>query len=312
MNENKHTYPGSSLWRLQHLLLLFLAVLLLTVGGCWRDSLPGKRQLKLSFHSASQADGDAIREIELFVFDDQLQLTNRATGTIGETVTLDCSSIRSLQCIAWGNSNDKSLKLPALQPGDPLDGAYIALTPLSSAKTETQYLNTPPRPVPGSHRNRQQNDCPRVFLHDGDAARYGVDTYNDQRTAQSHRHDRRRLHRRGEPHSRPHRLRRNHRRLCHPPGYRFLQLPERIHHPILPCLPTARWQRDKGRRLSQRDAAERTYADKYPAPPRPRDRPGAEADDRLQCRRQRRGKTARLDTERRRCNLPVRIEDLKT
>ena len=144
MNENKHTYPGSSLWRLQHLLLLFLAVLLLTVGGCWRDSLPGKRQLKLSFHSASQADGDAIREIELFVFDDQLQLTNSATGTIGETVTLDCSSTRSLQCIAWGNSNDKSLKLPALQPGDPLDGAYIALTPLSSAKTETQYLNTPP------------------------------------------------------------------------------------------------------------------------------------------------------------------------
>ena len=144
MNENKHTYPGSSLWRLQHLLLLFPAVLLLTVGGCWRDSLPGKRQLKLSFHSASQADGDAIREIELFVFDDQLQLTNRATGTIGETVTLDCSSTRSLQCIAWGNSNDKSLKLPALQPGDLLDGAYLALTPLSSVKAETQYLNTPP------------------------------------------------------------------------------------------------------------------------------------------------------------------------
>lgn len=31
-----------------------------------------------------------------------------------------------------------------LQPGDQLDGAYLALTPLSSVKAETQYLNTPP------------------------------------------------------------------------------------------------------------------------------------------------------------------------
>lgn len=144
MNENKHTYPGSPLWRLQYLLLLLFAVLFLTVTGCWRDSLPGKRQLKFNFHSASQAGNDAIREIELFVFDDQQQLINRATGTIGETISLDCPSTRSLHCIAWGNSNDKSLRLPALQAGDLLDGAYLALTPLSSVKAETQYLNTPP------------------------------------------------------------------------------------------------------------------------------------------------------------------------
>lgn len=144
MNENKHTYPGSSLWRLQHLLLLFPAVLFLTVAGCWRDGLPGKRQLKLSFHGTSLADGDAIREIELFVFDDQQQLINRATGTIGETISLDYPSTRPLHYIAWGNSNDKSLRLPTLQPGDLLDGAYLALTPLSSVKAETQYLNTPP------------------------------------------------------------------------------------------------------------------------------------------------------------------------
>ena len=105
-------YPGSSLWRLQHLLLLFLAVLFLTVAGCWRDGLPGKRQFKLSFHGTSLADGDAIREIELFVFDDQQQLINRATGTIGETISLDYPSPRPLHYIAWGNSNDKSLRLP--------------------------------------------------------------------------------------------------------------------------------------------------------------------------------------------------------
>lgn len=50
----------------------------------------------------------------------------------------------TLHCIAWGNSNDKSLRLPTLQPGDPLDGAYLAFTPLSPAQGETIFLNTPP------------------------------------------------------------------------------------------------------------------------------------------------------------------------
>lgn len=144
MNENKYTYPGSLRWRLQHLLPLLSTVLLLTVAGCWKDSLPGKRQLKLSFHSASQSGSDAIREIEVFVFDDQLRLISRATGTIDGTLSLDYPQPSPLHCIAWGNSKDNSLKLSTLQPGDPLDKAYLALTPLSSAKAETQFLKTPP------------------------------------------------------------------------------------------------------------------------------------------------------------------------
>ena len=144
MNENKHTYPGFLLWRLQHLLSLLSVVLLLAAAGCWKEDLPGGKQLKLSFHSASQTGSDAIHEIELFVFDDRQQLISCATCTIDETISLDCPQTSTLHCIAWGNSNDNSLKLPVLQPGDPLDGAYLTLTPLSSAKDGTQYLNTPP------------------------------------------------------------------------------------------------------------------------------------------------------------------------
>lgn len=144
MNENKYTYSGSSPWRLQHLLPLFSAVLLLMVAGCMKEGLPGTRKLELSFHSALPAGSDAIREIEVFVLDDQQQLISRATGTIGETLSFDCPQTPTLHCIAWGNSNDNSLELPTLQPGDPLDKACLALTPLSSAKAGTQYLNTPP------------------------------------------------------------------------------------------------------------------------------------------------------------------------
>lgn len=144
MHENKHTYPGSSLWQLQHLLPLFSALLLFTAAGCKQEVLPGVRQLKLSFHSASQAGGDAIGEIELFVFDDQRRLISLATGRLGETISLDCPSTSSLHCIAWGNTHSNSLEFPTLQPGDPLDKAYLALTPLSFAQDGAQYLNTPP------------------------------------------------------------------------------------------------------------------------------------------------------------------------
>ena len=144
MNENKHTYPGSPLWRLQHLLPLLSAVLLLTAAGCREEGPTGGKQLRLSFHNASQADPGAIREIEVFVFDNQLRLVSRATGAIGGTLSLDCPQTPTLHCIAWGNSYDNSLDFSTLQPGDPLDGAYLALTPLSSAKSKAQFLNTPP------------------------------------------------------------------------------------------------------------------------------------------------------------------------
>lgn len=144
MNENKYTYPGSSLWRLQHLLPLLSAVLLLTAAGCRKEGLPGEKQLRLSFHSASQAGPDAIREIEVFIFDDQLRLISRATGAIDGTLSLDCPQTPTLHCIAWGNSKNNSLEFSMLQSGDPLDKAYLALTPLSSAQAETQFLNTPP------------------------------------------------------------------------------------------------------------------------------------------------------------------------
>lgn len=144
MNENKHTYPGFSPRRLQRLTTLLLTVLVLTAAVCCRDNLPGGKHMKLSFNSASQAAGNAIHEIELFVFDNQQRLISRATDTLDETLLLDCPPTSSLHCIAWGNSSDKSLRLPVLQPGDPLDKAYLALTPLSATQAETQYLNTPP------------------------------------------------------------------------------------------------------------------------------------------------------------------------
>lgn len=160
MNENKYTYSGSSLWRLRHLLPLFSAVLLLLAAGCMKEGFPGTRRLEISFHSASPAGSDAIREIEVFVLDDQQQLISRATGTIDETLSFDCPQPTALHCIAWGNSNGKSLKLPTLQPGDPLDKAYLALTPLSSAKAETQFLNTPPDLFRGA--TETDNNTPTV------------------------------------------------------------------------------------------------------------------------------------------------------
>lgn len=144
MNKYKYPSPGSSLWRLQQLLLLFSVVLLLATAGCRQDRLPGERPLKLSFGSASQAGSDAIREIEVFVFDDQLRLIGRASTGIDGTLSLDYPHTSTLHCIAWGNSKDNSLEISTLQPGDPLEKGNLALTPLSPAQSKATYSNLPP------------------------------------------------------------------------------------------------------------------------------------------------------------------------
>lgn len=144
MNENKYPYPGYPLRRLQHLLPLLSAVLLLTASGCRREVPNGGRTLKLSFYDASQAGADAIREIEVFVFDAREQLIGSTGTTIDGTLSFDYSQTPALHCIAWGNSKSSSLEITPLQPGAPLDGAFIALTPLPPAKAGTRYLNTPP------------------------------------------------------------------------------------------------------------------------------------------------------------------------
>lgn len=171
MNENKYTYPNSSLWRLQHLLPLLSVVLLLMAAGCKQERLPGGRLLKFSFGSTSQPDPDAIREIEVFVFDDREQLIGCTDTKSDGTVSLDYPQTSTLHCIAWGNSKNSSLELPLLQPGDPFDKRYLALKKISSIQGGTQFYNTPPNLFRGAIQldnnptpsNRQPVTIPMVM-----------------------------------------------------------------------------------------------------------------------------------------------------
>lgn len=144
MNINKYKYPDSALWQLQHMLPLFFAVLLLTTACCKKEELISGRTLTFSLDSASLADPDAIREIEVFVFDNQQQLISRTSTGIDGTISLDYPQTPTLHCIAWGNSKDNSLEYSTLQPGDPLEKGYLALTPHSPTRAETIFSNTPP------------------------------------------------------------------------------------------------------------------------------------------------------------------------
>lgn len=146
MNENKyisHTFSST----IAHLLSL-LSVLLLLTTACSKKEVepePEKaRKLKFSFDNASQPDVDAIREIEVFVFDDQERLIGRASTHIDGTVVLDYPQTPTLHCVVWGNCKDSSLELPDLQWGDPLDKGYLALKPISPVRAEGTCCNTPP------------------------------------------------------------------------------------------------------------------------------------------------------------------------
>lgn len=148
MNENK--YISSSFSSTVAHLLPLLSVLLLLATACSKKEVEPEpkpeevRTLKFSFDNASQPDVDAIREIEVFVFDDQEQLIGRASTHIDGTVVLNYPQTPTLHCVAWGNSKDSSLELPDLQWGDPLDKGYLALKPISSIRSEETCCNTPP------------------------------------------------------------------------------------------------------------------------------------------------------------------------
>lgn len=148
MNENK--YISSSFSSTVAHLLPLLSVLLLLATACSKKEVEPEpkpeevRMLKFCFDNASQPDVDAIREIEVFVFDDQERLIGRASTHIDGTVVLNYPQTPTLHCVAWGNSKDSSLELPDLQWGDPLDKGYLALKTISPIRAEETCCNTPP------------------------------------------------------------------------------------------------------------------------------------------------------------------------
>lgn len=125
--------------------LLLPAALLLLAAGCSKTGEPvSGKVLKFAIGGEGQTGAEAIREIELFVYDDKDRLVGRAGSTVDGTVVLDYPGIPTLRCVAWGNSKDSGLELPPLQPGDPLDKGYLALEPLSPTRGETGLLQLPP------------------------------------------------------------------------------------------------------------------------------------------------------------------------
>lgn len=167
MNENKYKYPGPRLWRFQYLMALFSVVVLLTTACSKKEEPIRGRILKFSFDSTSQTDPDAIHEIEVFVFDAQLRLIGRTSIGMEGTVVLNYPQTPTLHCIAWGNSKDSSLELSQLQPGDPLYKGYLTLTPLSPAKAETTFCNTPPNLFRGAlqiDNNTSPADQPSINM----------------------------------------------------------------------------------------------------------------------------------------------------
>lgn len=145
MNENKYTYPGLFRQQLQSLLPL-LAVWLLLTTACSKkeEPIPNGKIQKLRFDCSSGSQTDAIREIEVFVFDDQERFIGRSSTQAGGTITLDYPQTSVLHCIAWGNSKDSNLEFSPLKSGDSLEKGYLTLKTLPSVRAGETFCNMPP------------------------------------------------------------------------------------------------------------------------------------------------------------------------
>lgn len=145
MNENEYTSPTFSRQRLQSLLPLLSLLLLLTTACCKKEEpVNNGRKQKLSFDCSSGSQTDAIREIEVFVFDDQERLLGRTSTQVEGTIVLDYPQTSVLHCIAWGNSKDSGLEFSPLKLGDSLEEGYLILKTLSPVRAGETFSNMPP------------------------------------------------------------------------------------------------------------------------------------------------------------------------
>lgn len=144
MNKNKYTCLSPSFQRFQQLLPLILWLLLLFSGCCKNEEPVSGKALKFVIGGEGQVQADAIREIEIFVYDDKERLIGRTSSQIDGTVILDYPDIPTLYCIAWGNSKDDALEISPVKTGDPMENGYLALKALLTTRTETQYYYMPP------------------------------------------------------------------------------------------------------------------------------------------------------------------------
>lgn len=119
--------------------ILYSMFTLLLLSGCIAENNDDCfRGVPLKVKLPAGISSEAIKDISLYVFDDNDLLLDILPMNSSEPVALHYPSIPTLHCIAWCNTQDGTMSVTPLKKGESLSDGFISLKPSTSTVPTTK------------------------------------------------------------------------------------------------------------------------------------------------------------------------------
>ena len=134
---------GDTKFRLLPGILSFMFTLLLLSGCIAENNDDCFRGVPLKLKLPAGISSETIKDISLYVFDDNDLLLDILPMNSSEPVALHYPGIPTLHCIAWCNTQDVTISVSPLKKGESLSDGFISLKPSASTRASQSIFTSP-------------------------------------------------------------------------------------------------------------------------------------------------------------------------
>ena len=134
---------GDTKFRLLPGVLSFMFTLLLLSGCIAENNDDCFRGVPLKVKLPAGISLETIKDISLYVFDDNDLLLDILPMNSSEPVALHYPGISTLHCIAWCNTQDGTMSVSPLKKGESLSDGFVSLKPSASTRASQSIFTSP-------------------------------------------------------------------------------------------------------------------------------------------------------------------------
>lgn len=134
---------GDTKFRLLPGILSFMFTLLLLSGCIAENDNDCFKGVPLKLKLPAGISSETIKDISLYVFDDNDLLLDILPMNSSEPVALHYPGIPMLHCIAWCNTQDGTMSVSPLKKGESLSDGFISLKSTASTKASQGIFTSP-------------------------------------------------------------------------------------------------------------------------------------------------------------------------
>ena len=134
---------GDTKFRLLPGILSFMFTLLLLSGCIAENNDDCFRGVPLKLKLPAGISPETIKDISLYVFDDNDLLLDILPMNSSEPVALHYPGIPTLHCIAWCNTQDGTMSVSPLKKGESLSDGFVSLKLFTSTRASQSIFTSP-------------------------------------------------------------------------------------------------------------------------------------------------------------------------